>query len=258
MLSTYLLTQGTWNFPLLIVLSIIIGFYFLLIRIHNKINLLTFQKILFISGIILLYLMIGSPLQSLSYLSFSFHMIQMSIIYFIIPPLILLGTFNLPFYDRFLQRRKKFSIKPIHALIMFAILLLLYHVPFVLTFISGNEPLKRLYLISLFILAFIMWSPIAQKSVSKEKLRTYSKLSSYLIMPACLILIVSALLQTMDHPFLSEIALHLCLPANSLSILPPPFNTKYDQFMSGLLMISIHKIGLFATVKINNRLQVIK
>ena len=123
-------------------------------------------------------------------------------------------------------------------------------------FISQHDFIQKIYLSTLFILAFIMWSPIALKrnEFSYNKKRQYSKLSSLLIMPACLIFIVSALLQGMDNPFMSNLAAHLCLPSESLQILPPPFNTKYDQMISGVLMISIHQLGIVTTKKFNDRL----
>lgn len=256
LLSIYLATQASWNFPLFIVLSLILVFYLFLNKIHKKANTTTFQKILFISGIIMLYLMIGSPLLSLSYLSFSFHMIQMSIVFFIVPPLILLGLPTFSLKHKFLLLLKKCTMKPLLALIIFAILFLFYHVPFVLTIVNKTEIVKNIYLLVLFILAFMMWSPIAShKNTTKTDQRRFSKLSSYLIMPACLFFIMSALLQTMNNPFMTDLAVHLCLPVNySIQFLPFPFNTKYDQIMSGILMISIHKLGIVGTLKVHDRL----
>ena len=49
------------------------------------------KAILFFLSLALLFLIIGTPLAALSHLSFSLHMLQMSLLYFIIPPLILAG-----------------------------------------------------------------------------------------------------------------------------------------------------------------------
>lgn len=256
LLRAYLATQMSWNIPLFIVLSLLAISYLFFVKTDQTSIFEPFQKILFISGTTLLYLMIGSPLLSLSYLSFSLHMVQMSIVFFIVPPLILLGIHNIPFAKYKLLLRLKTVFRPKLALIMFATLFLLYHLPFMLSFISQHDFIQKLYLSTLFILAFIMWSPIALKrnEFSYNKKRQYSKLSSLLIMPACLIFIVSALLQGMDNPFMSNLAAHLCLPSESLQILPPPFNTKYDQMISGVLMISIHQLGIVTTKKFNDRL----
>ncbi|WP_369293410.1 cytochrome c oxidase assembly protein, partial [Alkalihalophilus pseudofirmus] len=49
------------------------------------------QPFLFFSSLILFYLTTGSPFAALSHLTFSSHMVQMSILFFIFPPLFLLG-----------------------------------------------------------------------------------------------------------------------------------------------------------------------
>lgn len=48
----------------------------------------------------------------------------------------------------------------------------------------------------------------------------------------------------------------LCITPSQLSsftILPLPFNTKFDQIMAGLLMLGMHKMALILTVRLGSR-----
>lgn len=50
---------------------------------------------------------------------------------------------------------------------------------------------------------------------------------------------------------MSEFIANLCLPdTDSIAILPPPFNTKLDQFMAGICMFGLHKAGLKLALKL--------
>lgn len=69
-------------------------------------------------------------------------------------------------------------------------------------------------------------------------------------MPACLLFIFSAIIDGVNNPFLTQLTAHLCIPTESLSaeILPPPFHTRYDQGMTGVLMLGIHKVTLMVVM----------
>ena len=86
-----LLGQWEWNFLLLVILSVIVFVYSFLLKKYTTRRLGNKQAILFFLSLALLFLIIGTPLAALSHLSFSLHMLQMSLLYFIIPPLILAG-----------------------------------------------------------------------------------------------------------------------------------------------------------------------
>ncbi|MBY7145067.1 cytochrome c oxidase assembly protein [Virgibacillus sp. NKC19-3] len=83
--------QSSWNIPLVVGLTCIAVLYSFFIKRDTRIPLTHLQPFLFFLGLGLWYLASGSPLATISHLSFSLHMIQMSLLYFIIPPLILLG-----------------------------------------------------------------------------------------------------------------------------------------------------------------------
>lgn len=262
MITALLADQLTWNIPLLVLTILLTSMYILYVKRNPSPNTKFVQPILFLIGIWLLYFIIGSPLLALSYLSFSLHMIQMSFLFFIIPPLILLGIPE-SFYEKveaspLKKKMNAMILTPKLALISFAVLFLLYHLPNVLSVITDYPGLQKTYVILLFLLSFRMVWPIASPNPRDrfltDKRKKYLWQSSMYIMPACMIFIISALLGSMNNPFLGEVATHLCLPADrTIQVLPAPFNTKYDQMLAGVFMIGLHKIGLMVTCKLEKK-----
>lgn len=261
MITALLAGQLTWNIPLFLCALFISIIYLIYVKRNKPFDKLL-QPVLFLTGIWMLYLITGSPLLAISYLSFSFHMIQMSFLFFIIPPLVLLGI-PASFYEKaialpFITKIKKLFLAPKVALIAFATLFLLYHFPFFLTILSEHPTMQNAYLAVLFLLSFRMFWPIAspnpKKRIFTEKRKKYVWESSIYIMPACLMFIISGLFDGMNNPFLGEVAAHLCLPAGSdIQLLPPPFNTKYDQMLAGGFMMGLHKAGLGLTCRLEKR-----
>lgn len=255
MIRALLAGQLNWNLPLLFIVICIFIIYFVFI-IRNRLLTRDIKPLLFSLGLILLYLAIGSPLLSISYLSFSFHMIQMSFLYFIIPPLLILGIPQ-PLYKRIvnqpvIKKHSRFSLSSQAGLIIFSALFLLYHIPAFLSVISQHTLFQKGYITVLFIVSFRMWWPVTspdlEKRLTTSKRKKYLFQSSMYLMPACMMFIISALLADMGNPFLGQMAAHLCLPADSsIQILPPPFNTKYDQMFAGVVMMALHKGSLMIT-----------
>src|SRR5699024_12305552 len=93
-----------------------------------------------------------------SHFSFSLHMIQMSILYFIIPPIFLLGIPE-PLFQQLgkipiIKKVRTFIFSPVISLSIFAGLFLLYHLPFVLIILFHSLFAHTVYVISLFFLFF--------------------------------------------------------------------------------------------------------
>ena len=256
--------QMTWNIPLFICFLSVICIYGISFKQNSMKNMLSLQPLLFLTGLTLLYFMIGSPLTAISHLSFSFHMIQMSMLYFIIPPLLLLGIPEWMFFQikSHLKLRKMSHncISPKIALYIFSLLFLMYHLPIVLQFLSQHAAFQFGYISTLFILSISMWWPIASPDVKrrlrKDDKKRYAFISGLFITPACVLFILTALLDGASNPFIAQLTVHLCLPAESgtMNILPPPFNTKYDQIMAGISMMGLHKLGLMMAFKLENTL----
>lgn len=256
--------QLTWNIPLLCFFLCIIGLYVLLLKRGTASKILSLHPMLFFTGVSLLYLMIGSPLTSISHLSFSFHMMQMSMLYFIIPPILLFGIpasmFQHIYYHSKLTRLRKIRLPSHLALYIFASLFLIYHLPIILQFITQHAVYHIGYSSLLFGLALSMWWPIAAPDkanrLKDKRKKRYTFLSGLFIMPACILFIMTAFIEGSQNPFLMELTVHLCVPEGSdaLRILPPPFHTKYDQVIAGVSMMGMHKFSLLMTLRLDSKL----
>ncbi|WP_370221759.1 cytochrome c oxidase assembly protein [Cytobacillus sp.] len=250
--------QFMWNTPLLLGLMGIAVLYVLAATRLADIKMYHKQPLFFFFSLGLLYLTIGSPLTVISHLSFSLHMIQMSIIYFIVPPLFLLGIPSHLFHRKISMVNKisKWFFTPKISLIVFAVLFLMYHLPAVLNVFSQNPIVHNGYIYLLLVLSFSMWWPIVSPDLKQRlcegRKQRYAFLSGVLLMPACLLFVFSAFIDGANNPFLTQITSHLCIPSQSISltILPPPFNTNYDQATAGFIMLGIHKAALMATTRL--------
>ncbi|MBS4219687.1 cytochrome c oxidase assembly protein [Bacillus sp. FJAT-49711] len=223
--------QLEWNFPLLFILAIIAILYALLLKHLTIIKIYHVRSILFFISISLFYLVIGSPLSVISHLSFSFHMIQMSILYFIIPPLFILG----------IPVKFKLNVLAYISLFLFAILFFLYHLPFVLQTLYQISYVHKGYTSLLFVLAILMWWPVVKLGNKR-----FAVWSGFLLTPACLLFIVNGIMGGITNPFLQGFALSLCLPEhiNVADLLPFQMNPSVDQISSGIVMMGLHKFGL--------------
>ncbi|MDR7237763.1 cytochrome c oxidase assembly protein [Neobacillus drentensis] len=262
--AMFLEGQSLWNVPLLAFLICIALLYVVLVLSFTKIKLNQKQPLLFFLSLGIMYLAFGSPFEKISHLSFSLHMLQLSILYFIIPPLFLLG---IP--DSFLHyiqnltlfvRVSKFFLAPIAALYAFGVLFLMYHFPVVLSTISQNTVVHNGYLFVLLLLSVRMWGPIAAPDLnnngSTRQNKRYLFLSGLALMPACLLFILTALVGGMNNPLLTELTANLCISPSqldSLNLLPAPFNTRLDQMFAGILMLGMHKFGLILTVRLGKK-----
>ena len=250
--------QLLWNLPLLLVFLFMGGLYVVLLHSFTKLKIRQKQPLLFFLSLAILYLTIGSPLSSLSHLSISLHMLQLSILYFIIPPLFLLGipeSLIQQFGKTSLSKKiGKFVIPPKAALYAFGALFLMYHFPAILTFLSQSTMFHNVYLFILLVLSFWMWRPLAvpdlKKSGSVGKNKNYVVLSGLVLMPACLLFVFNAIIGEMNNPFLIQMTANLCMSPSDFNILPSPFNTSFDQILAGILMLAMHKLGLTLTVRL--------
>ncbi|WP_188944150.1 cytochrome c oxidase assembly protein [Virgibacillus salexigens] len=252
--ETFLFLQE-WNMQLLLILICCSIVYVILS--WKKGNF--FKSVLFFSSMLILYITIGSPLSALGHISFSTHMIQMSIVYFIIPPLLVRS------FPKRSSSTKQFTAKPIKimtmlALILFAVMFFLYHLPITLQYLAVTPTVRRSYQFLLFLLAVVMWWPIiaseAREYFNKQQKQRYTFISSMIIMPACLLFIIYALFDGASNPLASQAATQWCIPASTTqqnSLLPFSINTKLDQWLAGLSMLGIHKMSLHVSSRMDEK-----
>lgn len=243
----------SWNMPLLIIHLAIAATFLFAFKHFAKAKIGCLQFILFCSSFVVLYLVSGSPLKTLSHVSFSTHMLQMSILFFFVPPFFWLGIPKdvLKKWSP-IEMNKKKKIIPHLALIAFSVLFFLYHLPPILTFLYRSTLIHTSFTHMLFILALVMWFPIINPSGNRKK---YAMLSGILLMPACLLFVMNGFMgKSNATPFLNQLTLELCFSPDQMdALLPFRINTKMDQIFGGLLMLGLHKLSLVMAFRLGNR-----
>lgn len=158
------------------------------------------RKMLFLTGLILFYLALGSPMEAIGHELFSVHMLQQSILYLIVPPLMIRGIPDW-MWRHWLQSFpfKKWSVwgrRPVVALLLFNGLFSVYHLPRVFDFLMGDELYQLLSHVVLFLAAGLMWWPVLtplEEEMVLQPLRKLAYLASagMLLTPACALIIFS-------------------------------------------------------------------
>jgi len=220
------------------------------------------QQLFFYTGLILLYIVKGAPIDLLSHIMMSAHMIQMSVLYFIVPIFFIRG---LPVWiiERFIQLPVikplfRFFTHPLIALALFNSLFSLYHLPVIFDFSKGSPVAHFAITIILFILALCMWWPIVTPIKSYDTLNPLIKMgyllgSILIISIACALMIFSS--KSLYSAYSSQgawiQALSLCVPSDVLTGLSgtlsgadmfSPLDAQEDQQLGGILMMFLQQI----------------
>lgn len=227
--SLLLNLYGFWAFfspDLFIVILLITGGYLYATRKRPDRPALvtTKRKILFVMGMVCLYMGFGGPLNILGHFLFSAHMLQMSFAFLAMPPLLLLGI-PVPWIEKLLKPRfvkKTVSIltKPLFAVFLFNLLFSMYHLPDIFDAVMMNYGLHLLAHGILAITAFMMWWPAVCPVEDMDRLSGLTKIlymfaNGILLTPACALIIFA------DVPLYrlyTEGAEMICLPFGYLSV----------------------------------------
>lgn len=218
------------------------------------------QKTLFVSAAVLVYLVHGGPLNLLGHLMFTFHMVNMSISYLIVPPMVLLGVpafiWRKMFEARF-WKKLGWLMHPIAALVLFNMLFSIYHIPLVHDYVMTHFTVHRLYYLVLFITAFIMWWQIACPVPEWNRLTDLKKMAyvfanGMLLSPACALIIFakSSMYAIYSDPNVWVTAMGYCVTGDPSRLLesfsgPQFFNLMdvvEDQQLGGIVMKLVQEL----------------
>lgn len=243
--------RGTWN-PELIVLTVLIGvaYYAFIGPLRH-----TFpdaepvslrQKIMFSAGLLLFYFSLGSPLNVSGHFLFSAHMLQQSLLYLVMPLLILAGTpkylFRYIASFGWIRMILKIFTHPLPAVILFNALFSFYHMPFILDLAMNNLAMHNLIHLILLITAFFMWMPVIAPVPEIHRLTHLQKLAyifanGVLITPACALIMFAG--APLYDTYLNGPTM-LCAPFFSAPIDKSMFTITMDpledQRLGGILM----------------------
>ncbi|UOQ46494.1 cytochrome c oxidase assembly factor CtaG [Halobacillus salinarum] len=214
------------------------------------------QQIMFYSGMALLYIIKGSPIDLIGHILFSAHMTQMALYYLLFPILIVKGVprwiWEKVFYLKGLNKVLHVLTKPLIALILFNGLFSLYHMPDVFDFTKSNWMAHAVIGTIILFTAFCMWWSIFSPLEEMDTLSPLLKIgfifaNGVLITPACGLIIFAShpLYETYASSGSWVQAMSLCVPADVLNSLPsslsgPGFFTNLplieDQQLGGVIM----------------------
>lgn len=259
--------RALWS-PYFLSFLIIVGIiYYLVTVIYKKKftdapNPTLKQQALFLSGLLLVYLTKGAPLDLLSHIMFGAHMVQMAFLYFVAPVLLIRGLPNWV-WRRVINLKGikpvfKMFTQPLLALGLFNTLFPLYHVPLVFDFSKSSPVIHASITIGLFILAIFMWWPVITPLKEEETLVPLLKIG-YLVLSIFLVSIACALVIFATKPLYDAFSadgswvqsLSLCVPPDVLNGISStlsgpemfsPFNTIDDQQFGGIIMMFLQQI----------------
>jgi putative membrane protein len=218
------------------------------------------QGSLFTLSLLLLYTIKGSPLDIMAHLMFYVHMIQMSVLLLIIPPLFIISI-PVWVWKNLLEIKAVrfpflFFTKPLIALLLFNGLFSFYHIPLIFDHVMQNRWLHAGYSLLLFIFAIFMWWPLLNELPETQILSGLKKVGyifadGMLLTPACALIIFanSPMYATYSDPKAWSAAMSLCVGSSTLAGLkissPELFSSMsllHDQQLGGVLMKVIQEI----------------
>ncbi|MFD2972061.1 cytochrome c oxidase assembly factor CtaG [Peribacillus deserti] len=257
--------RALWSpFFMLALVVLTAAFYLLTIKYRSYFKgstpLTKKQASIFITAMLSLYIIKGSPLDLLGHIMFSAHMTQMAILYLVIPPLFITAfpawVWRELFKFRLIEKPFSFFTKPLIALLVFNVFFSFYHIPFIFDFVKMNMWYHGLYTVFLFITAIFMWWPVVNNLETNKELSGLQKVgyifgNGILLTPACALIIFTKhpLYDTFTDPAAWSQAMTLCVPASALANLglsgPELLNwlpLLEDQQLGGVLMKIIQEI----------------
>jgi len=205
-LSKSLTFLDWWNpYAWLVVICLLIGYLLITGPLHKEFKggepVPTIQRFYFVLGLIVAGGALGSPLSTLGHhYLFSAHMLQQSLLYFVVPPLLWAGIptwlFRSILPQAFRQKILPKITNAILAVFLFNGLLSFYHFPAIYDWImSGEQPLAAVFAHTLlFLTAMQMWFVVTcpdpdLNQLSHLKKIGYVVLNGFLLYPACALII---------------------------------------------------------------------
>lgn len=207
------------------------------------------KTILFMVGLTAIFAAIGSPINIEGRMRLSTHILQLLLLLFIAPPLLVAGfkTEVLGFAKKvpWLEKGLQILNSPLLAVILFCLFFYGYHIPAVFNLARMDLYLNYFFMFGLFLSSVLLWVQIVKAGGKKKQHRNYAVLTMLLLLPFSLLLFVSgegiyAVYSDVDF-FIS--AMELCLPAlDTLSedfyIALLPFDPVYEQQLGGIMFLA--------------------
>lgn len=262
--------QALWSPYFLSLLILLTAAYFLItVTFRTKFKdsepLTIKQAGLFLTSIILLYAIKGSPLDLMGHLMFYIHATTMILLVFLVPPLFIMGipswlwrsVINIkvvkPIFTLF--------TKPIIALILFNGFFSFYHIPVIFDHVMQNGWFHAGYSILLFVFAVFMWWTLLCPLPEYEGITGLKKVgflfaNGMLLTPSCALIIFAnhSFYATYSDPHVWAKVMSLCVGTSNFEGLnlsgPQLFSSMSlvdDQQLGGVIMKIVQEV-IFACV----------
>jgi putative membrane protein len=139
------------------------------------------QKLFYLSGVVVLWIGADWPIHDLSEdFLFSAHMVQHTLFSLVAPPLLLLGMppwlLRTLLASLKLERVFRALTRPLIALLLFNLVIVVTHIPAVVDAAVGSEPLHFLVHTVLFSSALLMWWPVIDPLPEMKRLSEPAKM----------------------------------------------------------------------------------
>ncbi len=224
------------------------------------------QKSLFVTGLALLYVALGSPIDLAGHLMFTWHMASMSIAFLIAPSLLLAGApaFMLRAFGRLpVIRRMGLLLNPLVTILFFNVLFSFYHMPAIHDVVMTNYAVHTVVYMLLFLGGMLMWWPVMCPIPELNKLTEVRKMgyifaNGVLLTPACALIIFAKepMYATYTDPVMWATAMGFCLPGGSAAMLdllkgPESFAIMpaiEDQQLGGVIMKLVQEVVYGSTL----------
>lgn len=248
--SEFFWRVDNWDLTMNLVLILISSIYLLFTgpfssKISNAEKTTVSQKNYFLLSMIVYYVALGSPLALMAREMFSMHMLQMSLLYIVFPPLFLLGmpgwVFRPLLRIKFLRKIGKFFTKPLIIVFLFNGLLSAYHIPLVFEVIISNRFNHDTAHVILLITALAMWWSIVCPIPKYDRMKPLYKLgymcaNAVLLTPACAIIMFAG---------------EALFPSYSkMSLIFPYLDPVDDQQLGGVIMKIVQEIVYITAIVI--------
>ncbi|MEN2464690.1 cytochrome c oxidase assembly factor CtaG [Ornithinibacillus sp. FSL M8-0202] len=224
----------------------------------------TKQKVFFYIGLVLLYIVKGSPIDLLSHITLTAHMMQMAIYLIVFPILMIKGIpawiWKGVLVKPVIKSVMKVLTFPLISILLFNTLFSIYHLPAIFDMTKSSPVIHTSFHILLLLFGFLVWFPIMSPIKEWQIKHPLGKIfyifgNSVLITPACILIIFA------DVPLYAAYsssgawiqAMALCVPGDVLSGLtstsqitgPEMFtsmSTLEDQQLGGIIMKIMQEI----------------
>jgi len=196
-----------WN-PLILLIVVVAGILYMRMvgpwrdSFQDSEPVENWRKGTFLTGLALFYIVQGSPINYIGHhYLFSVHMFQQSVLYLIVPILIIVG---LPQWSiapilkvRWIRAVLRFFTLPLISLFLFNLAFSVYHMPLVMNYLMSHDLALFGYHALLLFSAFMMWYPVFGKDPYLCRMSSLQKmgfifLNGMLLTPACALIIFAS------------------------------------------------------------------